>query len=113
MPELGRPDRSNVIDLYLTEPESVLAESCWPQYFRCRPEALSEAERRDWLATHTGLSLGSDAFFPFSDNVERAFRSGVRYIAQPCGSIRDDAVIEACDAHDMVMARTGLRLFHH
>ena len=111
---LGRPDRSNVIDIYLSEQaEDVLTEGRWQQYFTAKPEALRKEEKDAFLARVTGVSLGSDAFFPFYDNIERARRSGVSYIAQPGGSIRDDLVIEACDRYGMVMAFTGLRLFHH
>ena len=114
LPTLGRPDRSNVIDVYLSaQAEDVLAEGCWQQYFTTRPEALSPETRKAFLAGIHGVALGSDAFFPFSDNIDRARRSGVSYIAQPGGSIRDDLVIQACDRYGMVMACTGLRLFHH
>ena len=91
----------------------VLAEGIWEQFFTVRPDPLTRDEKRADLDTITGVSLGSDAFFPFGDNIERAHRSGVRYIAQPGGSIRDDNVIETCDKYGMVMAFTGLRLFHH
>ena len=91
----------------------VLAEGIWEQFFTVRPDPLTRDEKRAYLDTITGVSLGSDAFFPFGDNIERAHRSGVRYIAQPGGSIRDDNVIETCDKYGMVMAFTGLRLFHH
>ncbi|MEL7609066.1 MAG: phosphoribosylaminoimidazolecarboxamide formyltransferase [Bacillota bacterium] len=108
-------DRDNAIDLYLNEQEvgDVLGDGKWQRLFRCRPEPLGETERQAWLNTVRGVSLGSDAFFPFDDNIERAARSGVSYIAQPGGSIRDEDVIAACDRHGMVMAFTGLRLFHH
>ena len=112
--DLPRPDRDNAIDVYLSAaPEDILAEGCWPRCFTRRPEPLTPEERRAWLDGVSGVSLGSDAFFPFPDNVERARRSGVSYIAQPGGSIRDDAVIEACDRYGIAMVMTGQRLFHH
>ena len=112
---IRRPDRDNAIDLYLSPDESgdVLADGAWQQVFRTRPEPLTPEERRAWLAAQSGVSCGSDAFFPFGDNVERAHRSGVQYIAQPGGSIRDDHVISTADRYNMVMAFTDLRLFHH
>ncbi len=111
---IGRPDRDNVIDGYINKnEEDVCAEGNWKNYFSCRPEPLLEEEKAEYLSKIDGVSLGSDAFFPFSDNIERAKKSGVKYIAQPGGSIRDDAVIETCDKYDMVMAFTGMRLFHH
>lgn len=111
---IGRPDRDNVIDGYINKnEEDVCAEGNWHKYFSCRPEPLLEEEKAEYLSKIDGVSLGSDAFFPFSDNIERAKKSGVKYIAQPGGSIRDDAVIETCDKYDMVMAFTGMRLFHH
>lgn len=111
---IGRPDRDNVIDGYINKnEEDVCAEGNWQKYFSCRPEPLLEEEKAEYLSKIDGVSLGSDAFFPFSDNIERAQKSGVKYIAQPGGSIRDDAVIETCDKYDMVMAFTGMRLFHH
>ncbi len=111
---LGRPERDNVIDGYINKnEEDVCADGNWQQYFKTQPEPLTDAEAREFLDKISGVALGSDAFFPFGDNVERAFKSGVSYIAQPGGSIRDDLVIEACDKHDMVMAFTGMRLFHH
>ena len=111
---LGRPERDNVIDGYINKnEEDVCAEGNWQKYFKTRPEPLTDAEARAFLDTISGVALGSDAFFPFGDNVERAFKSGVSYIAQPGGSIRDDLVIEACNKHDIVMAFTGMRLFHH
>ena len=111
---LGRPERDNVIDGYINQnEEDVCADGNWQKYFSSRPEPLTAAEKRAYLDTLSGVSLGSDAFFPFGDNVERAFKSGVTYIAQPGGSIRDDLVIGACDDRDMVMAFTGMRLFHH
>ncbi len=114
LPTLGRPERDNVIDSYINgNEEDVCAEGYWQKYFTRRPEPLSEKERRAWLERRNDVALGSDAFFPFPDNIERARRSGVRYIAQPGGSIRDDLVIAQCDGYDMVMAFTGVRLFHH
>ena len=113
-PDLGRPDRDNVIDGYINQnEEDVCAEGVWQRYFTSRPEPFTKEEQRACLDAVDGVSLGSDAFFPFFDNIERAFRSGVKYIAEPGGSIRDDAVIDCCDRHDMVMCFTGMRLFHH
>ena len=113
--DLGRPDRDNAIDLYLSDQESqdVLGEDVWQNFFTQRPQPLSREEKDRYLAGITGVALGSDAFFPFGDNLQRAHRSGVSYIAQPGGSIRDDNVIATCDQYGMVMAFTGLRLFHH
>ncbi|MBR3494849.1 MAG: phosphoribosylaminoimidazolecarboxamide formyltransferase [Clostridia bacterium] len=111
---IGRPDRDNTIDIYLSEePEEVLAEGRWQRFFTRKPEALTPAEQRAWLDQQTGVSLGSDAFFPFGDNIERARRSGVEYVAQPGGSIRDQQVIDTCNALNMVMCFTHQRLFHH
>ena len=111
---LGRPERDNVIDGYINKnEEDVCAEGTWQKYFSERPEPLTSEEIRAYLDTISGVSLGSDAFFPFGDNVERAYKSGVSYIAQPGGSIRDDLVIKACDERNMAMAFTGMRLFHH
>ena len=111
---LGRPDRDNVIDGYINRnEEDVCADGNWQKYFTRQPEPLTDAEIRDYLDTVSGVALGSDAFFPFSDNIERAHRSGVSYVAEPGGSIRDDAVIECCDKYDMICAFTGMRLFHH
>lgn len=111
---LARPDRDNTIDVYLSQhPEDVLADGVWPQFFDERPAPLSQEERAAWLSNVRGVSLASDAFFPFGDNIERAAKSGVSYIAQPCGSIRDENVIAACDAHGIAMCCTGVRLFHH
>lgn len=111
---LGRPERDNVIDGYINKnEEDVCAEGNWQKYFSERPEPLTSEEIRGYLDTISGVSLGSDAFFPFGDNVERAYKSGVSYIAQPGGSIRDDLVIKACDERNIAMAFTGMRLFHH
>ena len=113
-PELGRADRNNVVDNYINKSEEdVCAEGVWQRYFTERPAPLTDEEKRAYLDGITGVSLGSDAFFPFSDNIERAKLSGVSYVAQPGGSIRDDLVIEACDKYDMVMCFTHMRLFHH
>ena len=111
---LGRADRDNVIDGYINRnEEDVCADGVWQRFFTERPEPLTAEEMRSYLDTIDGVSLGSDAFFPFFDNIERARLSGVKYIAQPGGSIRDDLVIDCCDKHGMVMAFTGMRLFHH
>ena len=112
--DLSRPNRDNVIDGYINQnEEDVCAEGNWQKYFTSRPEPLTQEEKQTYLATISGVSLGSDAFFPFSDNIERAHRSGVSYIAEPGGSIRDDLVIACADGYNMVMAFTGMRLFHH
>ena len=112
--ELGRPERDNVIDGYINRnEEDVCADGNWQKYFTEQPQPLTDEEIREYLASIDGVALGSDAFFPFSDNIERAKRSGVKYIAQPGGSIRDDAVIECCDKYNMAMSFTGMRLFHH
>ena len=111
---IGRPDKNNIIDIYLSdEAEDVLGDDVWKQYFAVRPQPFTAEEKKAYLSKITGVSLGSDAFFPFSDNIERARKSGVSYVAQPGGSVRDDLVIEACDKYNMVMAFTGMRLFHH
>ncbi|MBQ9880480.1 MAG: phosphoribosylaminoimidazolecarboxamide formyltransferase [Clostridia bacterium] len=111
---IRRPDRDNCIDVYISEDcDDVLRDGEWQKYFKYRPEPFTKEEKKAYLATVSGVSLGSDAFFPFGDNIERAHRSGVRYIAQPGGSIRDDNVIETCDKYGIVMAFTGMRLFHH
>ena len=111
---IRRPDRDNAIDIYISdEHDDVLAEGVWQNTFKVRPEVLTEGEKKEWITKQSGVTVGSDAFFPFGDNVERAFKSGVKYIAQPGGSIRDDHVIATADKHDMVMAFTGIRLFHH
>ena len=113
-PELGRPDRDNTVDVYISEQcEDVLGDDVWQNYFTTRPEPLTAAEKAEWLSKITGVALGSDAFFPVGDNIERARRSGVSYIAEPGGSIRDDQVIETCNKYDIAMAFTGIRLFHH
>jgi len=112
--DIGRPDRDNVIDGYINKnEEDVCAEGNWQKYFTVRPEPLTDEEAKAFLASRDGVALGSDAFFPFSDNIERAYRSGVKYIAEPGGSIRDDVVIDCCNKYGMVMAFTGMRLFHH
>ena len=112
--DIGRPDRDNVIDGYINQnEEDVTADGVWQKYFTTRPEPFTKEEQSAYLATVDGVSLGSDAFFPFGDNIERAKRSGVKYVAEPGGSIRDDLVIECCDKYGMVMAFTGMRLFHH
>lgn len=111
---IRRPDRDNTIDVYISDDyEDVLADGIWEQFFTVKPEPLTKEEKKAWLATFEGVSLGSDAFFPFGDNIERAKRSGVQYIAQPGGSIRDDNVIDTCNKYNMTMAFTGIRLFHH
>ena len=112
--DLGRPNRDNVIDGYINgNEEDVCAEGIWQNYFTTQPQRLTESEKREYLDQITGVSLGSDAFFPFADNIKRACASGVSYIAQPGGSIRDDLVIEECNKRGVVMAFTGMRLFHH
>ena len=112
--DLSRPNRDNVIDGYINgNEEDVCAEGIWQNYFASRPEPLTQAEKREFLDALTGVSLGSDAFFPFADNIKRACASGVSYIAEPGGSIRDDLVIEECDKRNVAMAFTGMRLFHH
>ncbi len=114
LPTLGRADRDNVIDGYINKnEEDVCADGVWQRYFTSRPEPLGYDEAREYIASISGVSLGSDAFFPFGDNIERAHRSGVAYIAQPGGSIRDDEVIGVCDKYGIAMALTGMRLFHH
>ena len=114
LPTLGRPERDNVIDGYINKnEEDVTADGNWQKYFTHRPEALTAEEARAYLDGIDGVSLGSDAFFPFGDNIERARKSGVRYVAEPGGSIRDNAVIDCCNRYGMVMAFTGMRLFHH
>lgn len=111
---IGRADRDNAIDLYIGEDYmDVLADGKWQNIFKVKPDVFSSEAKKAWLSKNTDVALGSDAFFPFSDNIERAFRSGVKYIAEPGGSVRDDLVIKAADEHDMYMAFTGIRLFHH
>lgn len=112
--DVRRPNRDNAIDVYISDDyEDVLADGVWPDLFTEKPEPLTKAEKKAWIAQLHGVALGSDAFFPFGDNIERAHRSGVDYIAQAGGSIRDDNVIETCDKYNIAMAMTGLRLFHH
>ncbi|MCI7248991.1 MAG: phosphoribosylaminoimidazolecarboxamide formyltransferase [Clostridiales bacterium] len=112
--DIGRPTRDNVIDGYINQnEEDVCEEGIWQNYFTERPEPFTQEEQKEYLAGISGVSCGSDAFFPFSDNVERAYRSGTSYIAEPGGSIRDDAVIECCNKYNIAMAFTGMRLFHH
>lgn len=112
--ELARPDRDNVIDVYISEDsEDVLADGIWQKYFTEKPEEFTKAEQKEYLSKITGVSVASDAFFPFDDNIERARRSGVSYIAEPGGSIRDDIVIECSNKYGIAMAFTGMRLFHH
>jgi phosphoribosylaminoimidazolecarboxamide formyltransferase/IMP cyclohydrolase len=112
--KIGRADRDNTIDVYMSDDYmDVLADGIWENFFTEKPEVFTREERREWLDKMTDVALGSDAFFPFGDNVERANRSGVRYIAQPGGSIRDDNVIETCDKYGIAMCFTGIRLFHH
>lgn len=111
---IRRPDRDNTIDVYISDDyDDVLADGVWQQFFTTKPEPLTKEEKKEWLANFSGVSLGSDAFFPFGDNIERAKRSGVQYVAQPGGSIRDDNVIETCNKYNMTMSFTGIRLFHH
>ena len=112
--KIGRADRDNAIDLYIGEDYmDVLVDGAWENIFKAKPEVFTREEKRAWLDKNTGVALGSDAFFPFGDNVERAHKSGVQYIAQPGGSIRDDNVIDTCNKYDIAMAFTGIRLFHH
>ena len=112
--DIGLPARDNAIELYISDDqEEVLRDGAWQKLFTEQPAVFTSAERKEWLSTAADVSLGSDAFFPFGDNIERASKSGVKYIAQPGGSIRDDDVIQTCDKHGMVMAFTGIRLFHH
>jgi len=111
---IKRPDRDNTIDIYMSDDyEDVLAEGQWQKFFKVKPQIFTREEKRAWLDKNTGVALGSDAFFPFGDNVERAKKSGVKYIAQPGGSLRDDNVIETCNKYGIVMSFTGIRLFHH
>ena len=114
LPNIARPTRDNVIDGYINRnEEDVCADGNWQKYFKTQPAPLTDDEIKEYLSTISGVALGSDAFFPFDDNIERAYRSGVSYIAEPGGSIRDDAVIECCNKYDIAMAFTGMRLFHH
>lgn len=111
---IRRADRDNTIDVYISEEhDDVLRDGTWQQFFKEKPEPLTREEKREWIARNTGVALGSDAFFPFGDNIERAHKSGVQYIAQAGGSVRDDNVIETCDKYGIAMAFTGVRLFHH
>ena len=111
---IGRADRDNTIDIYISEDsEDVLKDGAWQQFFTEQPEALSREEKKEWIAKNNKVALGSDAFFPFGDNIERAHKSGVEFIAQAGGSVRDDNVIETCDKYNIAMAFTGIRLFHH
>ena len=111
---IKRPDRDNVIDIYISDDdEDVLAEGVWQKYFSRKPEPFTKSEQKEYLSKISGVSVGSDAFFPFDDNIERASRSGVSFVAQPGGSIRDDVVIDTCNKKGIVMAFTGMRLFHH
>ena len=112
--KIKRADRDNTIDLYMGEDYmDVLAEGEWQKFFKVKPEVFTAEEKRAWLDKNTDVALGSDAFFPFGDNIERAHKSGVKYVAQPGGSVRDDHVIDTCNKYDMVMSFTGIRLFHH
>ena len=112
--DIRRPDRDNTIDVYISEEyDDVLRDGEWQRLFKVRPEVLTKEEKQEWLAKNTDVALGSDAFFPFGDNIERAKKSGVKYIAEPGGSIRDDNVIETCNKYGMAMVFTGIRLFHH
>ena len=112
--DIRRANRDNAIDIYISdEHDDVLRDGEWQKWFTEKPEVLTQEEKKEWVATQTGVTLGSDAFFPFGDNIERAHKSGVSYVAEPGGSIRDDNVIETCDKYNMVMCFTGLRLFHH
>ena len=111
---IRRPDRDNTIDVYISEEhDDVLRDGVWQQFFTEKPEVFTREEKAAWLATFKGVSVGSDAFFPFGDNIERAHKSGVEFIAQPGGSIRDDNVIDTCNKYGIAMAFTGIRLFHH
>lgn len=111
---IRRPDRDNTIDVYISDDhDDVLADGVWQQFFKVKPEVLTREEKKEWLKGFKGVSVGSDAFFPFGDNIERAKRSGVEFIAQPGGSIRDDNVIDTCNKYGMAMCFTGIRLFHH
>ncbi len=112
--DIRRPDRDNTIDVYISdEYEDVLRDGTWQNLFKVKPDPLTADEKKEWIAKNSGVALGSDAFFPFGDNIERAKKSGVEFVAQPGGSIRDDNVIETCDKYNMTMCFTGIRLFHH
>ena len=114
LPTMGRPERDNVIDGYINgNEEDVCADGIWQNYFTEQPEKITDEERAAWLGSFTNIALASDAFFPFADNVKRAHASGVSYIAEPGGSIRDDLVIDECNKRGIIMAFTGMRLFHH
>ena len=111
---IRRADRDNTIDVYISEDhDDVLRDGTWQMFFKEKPEVLTMEEKKAWIAQNRGVALGSDAFFPFGDNIERAHKSGVKYIAQPGGSVRDDNVIETCNKYGMAMCFTGIRLFHH
>ncbi len=112
--DIRRPDRDNTIDVYISEEyDDVLRDGTWQKLFKVKPEPLTAEEKKEWISKNSGVALGSDAFFPFGDNIERARKSGVEFVAQPGGSIRDDNVIETCDKYNMTMCFTGIRLFHH
>ena len=112
--DIRRADRDNTIDVYISDDyEDVLADGTWQMFFTEKPEPMTREEKKSWIAKNTDVALGSDAFFPFGDNIERAHRSGVKYIAQAGGSVRDDNVIDTCDKYNITMAFTGVRLFHH
>ena len=111
---LKRAEKDNTIDAYVSDDyEDVLGEDVWQNYFKVKPEVFTKEEKKEWLKKNTDVVLGSDAFFPFGDNIERAHKSGVKYVGEPGGSIRDDHVIDTCDKYDMVLAFTHQRLFHH
>ena len=113
-PTVGRPDKNNIIDIYLSDDaEDVIGDDVWQQFFAVRPEPFTREQKKAYLATISGVSVGSDAFFPFGDNIQRAAKSGVTYVAQPGGSVRDDLVIAEADKYGMAMCFTGTRLFHH
>ena len=112
--DIRRADRDNTIDVYISDDyDDVLREGTWQMFFKEKPEVLTREEKKEWIAKNTKVALGSDAFFPFGDNIERAHKSGVEFIAQAGGSVRDDNVIETCDKYGIAMAFTGVRLFHH
>ena len=112
--KIRRADRDNTIDVYISEDyDDVLADGVWQNFFKEKPEVLTMEEKKEWLKKNSKVALGSDAFFPFGDNIERAHKSGVEYIAQAGGSVRDDNVIDTCDKYGITMAFTGIRLFHH